>query len=441
MQGACPQRSCALGALMKHATFVANVHEAQSEHTHALQHVSGKTIAEDVHGTTSRASCSSGMQNGEIYETAVGLCVSVQACMPSDCDNCPIQRNVRVISGALGVSAAESHETGFVNASGACIPGSATLSDTPLSENGHNGNHTATKKGATRVQARNECMNEACAPCNTRTLNESGADVCVHQYAVAQKRQTSGQNCAELKLDVHSLSKQGSTSHVNSHHEHLVRSSQPTTTNGPQLSSTLGCAPYPVERQSSAVYGPHACGSLLFIAESKPGGYASSATAGVPHACRPCMLCGCRDVTSDGVDSSCTSDGGMHGRYVAWAPCMLCGARKRPLLLGESAEVTQEMHDALERVLDVHTSDSLMHFEFLGPFWELTEVWHLSITFVCSVGNICMSSESIQLCTHMLSCVASIALHSTRTILCLYSEDSAGCFRPTQYFCRSNRLC
>ena len=29
---------------------------------------------------------------------------------------------------------------------------------------------------------------------------------------------------------------------------------------------------------------------------------------------------------------------------------------------------------AMQAVRDVHTTDELMHFEWVGPFWELNEV-------------------------------------------------------------------
>ena len=32
------------------------------------------------------------------------------------------------------------------------------------------------------------------------------------------------------------------------------------------------------------------------------------------------------------------------------------------------------MQGAMQAVRDVHTTDELMHFEWLGPFWELNEV-------------------------------------------------------------------
>jgi hypothetical protein len=43
-------------------------------------------------------------------------------------------------------------------------------------------------------------------------------------------------------------------------------------------------------------------------------------------------------------------------------------------LLGESGQEIKAAHEALQEIEDVHSSDGLMHFEFFGPFWELSEV-------------------------------------------------------------------
>jgi hypothetical protein len=48
--------------------------------------------------------------------------------------------------------------------------------------------------------------------------------------------------------------------------------------------------------------------------------------------------------------------------------------KRRRGLLGESGEAIKAVHGALKEIEDVHSSDSLMHFEFCGPFWELSEV-------------------------------------------------------------------
>jgi hypothetical protein len=45
-------------------------------------------------------------------------------------------------------------------------------------------------------------------------------------------------------------------------------------------------------------------------------------------------------------------------------------------LLGESGEVIKAVHEALKEVEDVQRSDELMHFEFCGPFWELSQVFN-----------------------------------------------------------------
>jgi hypothetical protein len=43
-------------------------------------------------------------------------------------------------------------------------------------------------------------------------------------------------------------------------------------------------------------------------------------------------------------------------------------------LLGESGEAIRAAHEAMKEIEAVHSSDELMHFEFCGPFWELSEV-------------------------------------------------------------------
>jgi hypothetical protein len=43
-------------------------------------------------------------------------------------------------------------------------------------------------------------------------------------------------------------------------------------------------------------------------------------------------------------------------------------------LLGESGEAIKAAHEAMKEIEAVHSSDELMHFEFCGPFWELSEV-------------------------------------------------------------------
>jgi hypothetical protein len=56
--------------------------------------------------------------------------------------------------------------------------------------------------------------------------------------------------------------------------------------------------------------------------------------------------------------------------------CVKCAKDKQQTqkLLGESGEMYDATRQALEKIQDVHASDELMHFEFWGPFWELTEV-------------------------------------------------------------------
>jgi hypothetical protein len=50
------------------------------------------------------------------------------------------------------------------------------------------------------------------------------------------------------------------------------------------------------------------------------------------------------------------------------------GKRMRRGLLGESGKAITAVYEAMREIQDVHSSDELMHFEFCGPFWELSEV-------------------------------------------------------------------
>lgn len=55
----------------------------------------------------------------------------------------------------------------------------------------------------------------------------------------------------------------------------------------------------------------------------------------------------------------------------------LCGMTA---LLGESGDAMHAAQEAVRSITDVHKSDELMHYEFLVPFWELTEVQHCRLT-------------------------------------------------------------
>jgi hypothetical protein len=55
--------------------------------------------------------------------------------------------------------------------------------------------------------------------------------------------------------------------------------------------------------------------------------------------------------------------------------------RKRGLL-GECGPAIKAAYQVLKEIEDVHCSDELMHFEFCGPFWELSEVWRRLFFFL-----------------------------------------------------------
>jgi hypothetical protein len=69
----------------------------------------------------------------------------------------------------------------------------------------------------------------------------------------------------------------------------------------------------------------------------------------------------------DGGDEGTSTCNSINADSIRWQASMLG-------LLGESAQVSQAVHEALKEIEDVHSSDELMHFEFFGPFWELSEV-------------------------------------------------------------------
>jgi hypothetical protein len=56
--------------------------------------------------------------------------------------------------------------------------------------------------------------------------------------------------------------------------------------------------------------------------------------------------------------------------------CMSCMEyidRRENMLLGERGEVFRAAQAAVEGIRDVNNTDGLMHSEFFGPFWELSE--------------------------------------------------------------------
>jgi hypothetical protein len=75
-------------------------------------------------------------------------------------------------------------------------------------------------------------------------------------------------------------------------------------------------------------------------------------------------------------DATCIAADAQPSILNATDACTLCMesvTRRETMLLGESGEVFRAAQAALEEIRDVHNSDALMHFEFFGPFWELSE--------------------------------------------------------------------
>ena len=60
----------------------------------------------------------------------------------------------------------------------------------------------------------------------------------------------------------------------------------------------------------------------------------------------------------------------------AWVPCKGCEgvALVEAKLLGDTGEMMQAAQEALKSIISVSKSDELMHCEFLGLFWEFSEV-------------------------------------------------------------------
>jgi hypothetical protein len=80
------------------------------------------------------------------------------------------------------------------------------------------------------------------------------------------------------------------------------------------------------------------------------------------------------DALREGKDPC--KDGGDEGTSTCYST-NAGGIRRQalvPRLLGQSGQVSKAVHEALKEVQEVHCSDELMHFEFFGPFWELSEV-------------------------------------------------------------------
>jgi hypothetical protein len=79
-------------------------------------------------------------------------------------------------------------------------------------------------------------------------------------------------------------------------------------------------------------------------------------------------------VGNDNLEESGSEDECTSTRICAIHTAGIWRKRIRRGLLGESGQVIKTAHEALKEIMDVHSSDELMHFELCGPFWELSEV-------------------------------------------------------------------
>jgi hypothetical protein len=90
-----------------------------------------------------------------------------------------------------------------------------------------------------------------------------------------------------------------------------------------------------------------------------------------------------RVVVSDALENDIVKLGDMEPQSLSAPSTRDRGSMKGSKigLLGESGKVIKAAHEALQEVKDVHSSDELMHYEFCGPFWELTEVSDNSLPY------------------------------------------------------------
>lgn len=100
-------------------------------------------------------------------------------------------------------------------------------------------------------------------------------------------------------------------------------------------------------------------------------GFSSS----VQSSCRSCCE-GCEDCEACQVPVIFREGAGVAWCRNAYVTCTGCGSvtQVRARLLGESGDMLHTVHEALDAISEVHKSDELMHFEFLKPFGELSEV-------------------------------------------------------------------
>lgn len=148
-----------------------------------------------------------------------------------------------------------------------------------------------------------------------------------------------------------------------------------------QSASDLHDATNGINAFDSCIRTPLAESDQRATMEDAPG--TRQGNACMNDACEPCIT---QESTAFGPHSNCVQQCAANpelqnlsqmkpdGHNLITQVSTLSGEGKGPLFLGQSADVTQEVHEALGSVLEVHTSDALMHFEFIGPFWELTEV-------------------------------------------------------------------
>lgn len=169
--------------------------------------------------------------------------------------------------------------------------------------------------------------------------------------------------------------------------------------------SAAGAEPCPAFQDATTSDGRTASGVACTAAFQQKDEVVAPVACDERSGARPCSGCGDTPFGVNNASNTCSENGSRVGAastaecatqtqegeqgyaavcscmgYHACIPCMLRSRGRTQRLLGESGEVAMGVQGALQRVRDVHTSDELMHFELLGPFWELTEVRYTSFS-------------------------------------------------------------
>lgn len=144
---------------------------------------------------------------------------------------------------------------------------------------------------------------------------------------------------------------------------------------------------FPAQTQQKCMHAMHECTSSDICAGASVNHGSCASQSYVAHACQQCTGCETQQPKPTEVQQPHVTHSTMRERIHACPTCMACIDQERGALLGECGETVKELHDALTSFQDIHSSDALMHFEFAGPFLELTEVRIITMTVGFSAGD------------------------------------------------------